>query len=50
MKKVKLPGDTDDWEGLEDKDVVMDKESLKEVEAYGSEDMSNYEGQPKAAL
>ena len=49
-KKVKLPGDTNDREDLEDEDMDMDEETLKEVEAYSSEDMSNYEGQPKAAL
>ena len=48
-KKVKLPGDNDDREGLEDEEGVMDEASLDDVEAYGSEDVSDYEGQPKAA-
>jgi hypothetical protein len=48
-KKVKLPGDGDERGGLRDEDLAMDEESLDDVEAYGSEDVSDYEGQPKAA-
>ena len=48
-KKVKLPGDSEGLESLQDADLSPGEDSPNEADAYGSEDVSDYEGQPKAA-
>jgi hypothetical protein len=49
-KKVKLPGDSQGFEDLQDAELSPGEESPNDGgDAYGSEDVSDYEGQPKAA-
>ena len=48
-KRVKLPGDGGEQGGPKEMDFTAEDESLDDANAYGSEDVSDYEGQPKEA-
>ena len=47
-KRVKLPGDGEE-RGLEEADLSIEDESPSDADVQGSEDVSDYEGQPRAA-